>query len=153
MTEWRAKELSGAADAVLALNEKDGAPSFWSEASHLSLKGRIQTNRFFFMGHSFGGATAFTAAFRRPDLVERGGGVIAHEPAVDWMPDDARMSLLPLDRLEGLESSKNFTGGVGGLEYHNNTTTEEDATTPESSIHELNLLILYSHQWRLLVSA
>lgn len=104
--------------------------------------------------HSFGGATALTAAFRRPDLIETSGGVIAHEPATDWLPDDARKSLLPLDRLEGLESSHNYTGGMGGLEYHKKeegSTTEEEPTTKEPSLHDVNLLFMFSHQWRVLV--
>lgn len=149
-TEWRTMEFLGATDAILALNAKDESSPFWNEAPELSLKGRIQTDNIFFMGHSFGGATAFTAAHRRPELFNKGGGVIAHEPAVDWIPDDARRSLFPLDRLKGLESSHNFTGGTGGLEYHASNNSTEGSSSTEHSIHDLNLLILFSQQWRLL---
>ena len=85
--------------------------------------------------------------------MQQGGGVIAHEPVVDWLPDDVRRSLLSLDRLDGLESSHNYTGGIGGLEYHKNATAEgEDETAAEeSSIHDVNLLLLFSHQWRKVV--
>jgi Prolyl oligopeptidase family len=147
-TEWRAKELLGATEAILALNEKRETPSFLKDTPNLSFQGRIQKHRVFFMGHSFGGATALTAAYRRPDLVKRGGGVIAHEPVADWLPDDARMSLFPPDRIQGLDSSQNFTGGMGGLDYNQNTTTEGESATPESSIHDVNLLFLFSEQWR-----
>lgn len=63
-----------------------------------------------FMGHSFGAATALTAASRRPDLAS---SVIAHEPIVDWMPDDARRALFAEHKLEG---GPLYTGGTGGYE-------------------------------------
>ena len=177
-TDWRVQELIGATDALLAWNDRENdnknkplgqgelpPPPHWILSS---LRGRIQTDSIFFMGHSWGGATALTAAHRRPDLVSGPGGVIAHEPAVDWMPDDARWSLLPMDRWKGLESSLNYTGGTGGLEYHANATTTEAAAeasesgdsstgttnpaTTATTVHELNLLLLFSEQWRRLVS-
>jgi enterochelin esterase-like enzyme len=43
------------------------------------------------MGHSFGGATALTLGFWRPDLIH---AVIAHEPAIDWTPNDIRRQLV-----------------------------------------------------------
>jgi pimeloyl-ACP methyl ester carboxylesterase len=153
-TDWRVQELIAATEALLALNDADNdnhnnTPELLKDAPYLSLKGRIQKEQVFFMGHSFGGATALTAAHRRPDLVEKGGAVIAHEPMVDWMPDDARRSLFPLDRLQGLESSQNFTGGTGGLEYHTTTTTiTGQGQEAVSSVHDLDLLILYSDEWR-----
>lgn len=174
-TEWRARELIGATETILSWNDKDETPDVLFQEDtptdfKFNLFGKIQTNHIFLMGHSYGGATVLTAAHFRPDLVEENGGVIAHEPAVDWMPDEARRSLLPWDRLQGLEAAQNFTGGTGGLEYHANTTTTESTeagsaenksttTSAESpplestlTVHELNLIILYSGQWRNLVS-
>ena len=144
-TDWRVHEIISAVEALLAMDEADQNPDFLKDAMHLSLKGRIRKNHVFFMGHSFGGATALAAAYHRPDLTEGGGGIVAHEPMVDWIPDDARRSLFPKDRLEGLESSRNFTGGTGGLEYH---TTAITTTRQGPELHDLNLLILYSDQWR-----
>eukprot|EP00797_Seminavis_robusta_P023670 Sro390_g132960.2 (483) ;mRNA; r:58774-60222 len=149
-TEWRARELVGATKTILTLNNNDDNNSIdqaalWrTDAPHSliqSFEGRIDKDRIFFMGHSFGGATALTAAFRQPDLLERGGGVIAHEPAVDWVPDGPRRSLLPEDRLQGL--AHNYTGGVAGWEFE--TTGGDDASL---SLHSLNLLFLFSGQWR-----
>jgi pimeloyl-ACP methyl ester carboxylesterase len=88
------------------------------------------------MGHSFGGSTALTAAKRRPDLVK---GVIAHEPAIDWMPDDTRKSLFADDRLEGL--ARKFSGGTGGYEDEN-----MDADM-ETSVHDVDMLVLSSNEW------
>jgi dienelactone hydrolase len=85
-TEHRVRELLTSTEALLGMNEKDLMDV---HRLGLSLRGRLQTDHTFFMGHSFGGDTALTAAKRRPDLVK---GVIAHEPAVDWMPDDSRRS-------------------------------------------------------------
>ena len=87
------------------------------------------------MGHSFGGSTALTAAHRQPQLAR---AVIAHEPATDWIPDDARQSLFPPHRLVGLEH--NYSGGTGGL-----GTEDRDSTT---SLHDhVHLLVMNSNEW------
>jgi pimeloyl-ACP methyl ester carboxylesterase len=131
-TDLRVDELVAAAEGMHRLNESDLAELL---LFGLSFRDRIQIDQTFFMGHSFGGATALSVAKRRPDLVK---SVIAHEPAVDWMPDDARRSLFDLKRLEGL--STNFTGGTGGFLV--------ESSDSESSIHDVDLLILFSGEWR-----
>jgi platelet-activating factor acetylhydrolase len=133
-TDHRVRELLTSTEAFLRLNEKD-LPDL--DRLGLSLVGRLQKDHTFFMGHSFGGATALTAAKRRPDLVK---GVIAHEPAIDWMPDDTRKSLFADDRLEGL--ARKFSGGTGGYEDEN-----MDADM-ETSVHDVDMLVLSSNEWR-----
>lgn len=96
------------------------------------------------MGHSFGGATALTAACRRPDLAQNGGGVIAHDPATDWIPDDTRRSLFPPEKLKDLETAKGFAGGTGGY--------KDEPANDRGTLHDLDFLLLFSHQWKLSVS-
>lgn len=130
-TELRARELIAAAEALHRLNGKD-----IPQLNSFSLKGRLAIAETFFMGHSFGGATALTAAYRRPDLVH---SIVAHEPAVDWLPDDVRQSLFDPQRLVGVDH--NFQGGTGGF-----GPIKENGNN-DVSIHDKNMLILFSHDW------
>lgn len=138
-TDYRVEEFIAAIEHFLALNEKD---QMGLHRVGVSFRGRLQADRVSMMGHSFGGATALTAAKRRPDLVK---SVIAHEPAVDWMPDDARRSLLAEHLLVGLPHK--FHGGTGGFEA-SNVTEDSDETSSSSSLHDLDLLVLFSDEWR-----
>jgi pimeloyl-ACP methyl ester carboxylesterase len=131
-TDRRVRELVAATESLRRLNDYDVAEL---HRAGLSLRGRLQIGHTSFMGHSFGGATALTAAKRRPDLVR---AVIAHEPAIDWMPDDARRSLFEEDRLEG--SSHEFSGGTGGF-------GESKDELETNSLHDIPSLFLYSHEW------
>jgi pimeloyl-ACP methyl ester carboxylesterase len=132
-TDHRVRELLTSTEALLRLNEKDLLDL---GQLGMSLVGRLQKDHTFFMGHSFGGATALTAAKRRPDLVK---GVIAHDPASDWMPDDTRKSLFADDRMEGLD--RKFAGGTGGYKDEN-----MDADM-ETSVHDVDMLMLFSGEW------
>lgn len=122
---------------------------------------RIKLNEIIYMGHSYGGATALTAAYRAHSDFFNVLAVIAYDPMVDWIPDDARRSLFPNDRIhdlkEGVLSSNIlFEGGTGrfrddsddnsddALSNNGNITT---TTTKLSSIHDNNMLILISDQW------
>ena len=134
-TDRRAQELLAAAQAFLSLNKVDNSDLLGK--FDLSFRSRLQSDRVTFMGHSFGGATALTAAKRRPNLVH---AVVAHEPAVDWMPDDARGSLFASRLLQGLPQQHNFTGGTGG--FLDDTVTEDD------SLHAVDMLLLFSEEWR-----
>jgi pimeloyl-ACP methyl ester carboxylesterase len=135
-TDQRASEFLAATEAFLKLNDNDD--NLEPALANISLRGRLETDRVTFMGHSFGGATALAAAQRRPELVTT---IVAHDPAVDWMPDDVRRSLLPSSKLEGL--SYTYTGGTGGFLSE---TTKADSN--EATVHDLNLLILSSEEWR-----
>lgn len=129
-TDHRVQEFIAAVEAVHRMDRED-IPGL-----SFSLRGRLSKSETFFMGHSFGGATALTAAKRRPDLVT---AVVAHEPAVDWMPDDARHSLLPPTSLHDFEHS--WRGGTGG---HEGLAKAKEGP----SIHENDMLILFSQEWR-----
>ena len=98
----------------------------------------FETTTTILMGHSFGGATALTAAHRHPQLAQ---AIIAHEPAIDWLPDDARYSMFPPHRLQGLE--RNYSGGTGGIIHQ-----EEKADSDVESLHEhVHVLVMQSNEW------
>jgi pimeloyl-ACP methyl ester carboxylesterase len=99
----------------------------------------VQINHTTFVGHSHGGVTALTAANRRPDLVQ---AVVAHEPAMDWAPDDCRRSLFQSKRiLQDTTLPLQYDGGTGNFEE---PTTDANHS---SFIHDLDLLIMNSNQW------
>lgn len=109
------------------------------------LRGRLDTETVTFMGHSFGGATVLQAAKQRPDLVQ---SVVAHDPALDWLPDEARRSLFAPELLKGLEHH-NFTGGTGGFTNDDKTSSSCSAVdqSESSSLHDTNILFLFSEEW------
>lgn len=130
-TNQRVQELFAVIEGFLKLNKEQTA----LHGRGVSFQGRLSTDKVTLMGHSFGGATVLTAAARQPTLVR---SVIAHEPAVDWMPDDARRSLFPDNLLR--DRPHKFTGGTGGY--------EDDGSMSDESIHDkLDILVLYSSEW------
>jgi pimeloyl-ACP methyl ester carboxylesterase len=143
-TEQRVQEFLGATDFLHRMVDFQDDDGDETQLEYLQLSRRLrpvlkrwQTNHTFFMGHSLGGATVLTAALRRPELVK---AVIAHEPAIDWAPDDCRRSLFAKERLEGLELA--YDGGTGGFE-----TELPDGQANANAIHDLDLLVLNSHEW------
>ena len=72
------------------------------------------------------------------------------------MPDDARRAFFHKSRFEG--SSLEFTGGTGVYEVEKSIEEKKDGgaviasqetkTTSVPSIHDLNIFLLYSDQWR-----
>lgn len=104
---------------------------------HSIFANKLDKKMLYLMGHSFGGATVLTAAKRRPDLIV---SVLAHDPALDWMPDDGRKALFHPDKLEGLKKHS-YTKGSAGYESN-------DFTPAEKALHEKDLLILFSGEWR-----
>jgi pimeloyl-ACP methyl ester carboxylesterase len=93
--------------------------------------GKLDVDEIHYMGHSFGGATSLHAARQRPPT-----SIIAHEPATEWIPDATRGSLFDLERLQ--KSPTNYT-----VWTVNNT--DLDDTLP--SVHDLDMLVLFSHEW------
>jgi len=135
-TDRRVKEFLAAIDAFLEL---DTSQSSTDIVSSLSLKDRLDKDDISFVGHSFGGATVLTAAARRPVK-----SVIAHDPAVDWMPDDSRRALFATHLLEGLNCS--YGGGTGGFLVGAGRDTTGSAK--ESFLQDTGMLIMFSEQWR-----
>ena len=128
-TDHRAVEMLASTLALQKLNDRDII-----ELNGVSFVNRLRTTEVHFMGHSFGGATALTAAFRRPQLVS---SIISHEPASDWMPDDARRALFPTDALVGCPHE--YDGGTGGL--------ASDVKQTLATIRDFHILILFSSEW------
>lgn len=114
------------------------------EAVGVSFVDRLDTDDLNFVGHSYGGCTALTAAARRPDLAS---AVIAHEPAVDWMPDDARRALFAEHKLVG--GPREYHGGTGGFLLEREEEKKDEATCdePSGSLHDVPMLFLYSDEW------
>mmetsp|Transcript_11722 Transcript_11722/g.13633 ORF Transcript_11722/g.13633 Transcript_11722/m.13633 type:complete len:607 (-) Transcript_11722:36-1856(-) len=147
--DHRATELLAATFALRTLNASNVIiPEL--EKVGVSFADKLDLHNIMIGGHSFGAATALTVAARRPDLFK---GVIAHDPALDWMTDDARKILFCEKRFVGSILRK-YIGGTGG--YENDTASGNDEEVPKPkdlvmknpSIHDLDLLFLYSHQWK-----
>ena len=131
-TELRARELTGAAVAVQSLNSIN-IPEL--QELGISFVDCLKTDEIYTMGHSFGGGTAITVAFRRPDLIK---AVIAYEPTTDWTPNDVRQQLFPdgaVSTYDG-EHNKDGTGGRGDVEKPISTTYDQMPT-----------LFLFSNEW------
>jgi S-formylglutathione hydrolase FrmB len=142
-TNYRVKEFLAAAVSLLKLNEQN-LPELG--AAGVSFVNKLDTSDLHFIGHSFGGCTALTAASRRPDLAS---SVVAHEPAVDWMPDDARRSLFADHKLIG--GPRAYNGGTGGFisSEQDEEKKEVDSATyiSSGSLHDVPMLFLYSDEW------
>jgi pimeloyl-ACP methyl ester carboxylesterase len=110
------------------------------ESVGISLVKTINPKDVHFMGHSFGGATCLTAAVRRPDLVV---SIVAHEPVLDWMPDDARRALFEPERVKG--APREYEGGTGGFE---SSASSPSSNGKQSIIHDRPMLFLYSAEWK-----
>lgn len=149
-TDHRVQEFLASAIALMNLNEHN-IPEL--ESVGVSFVNRLDPGNVHFMGHSFGACTALTAAARRPHLAS---SVVAHEPVVDWMPDDARRELFPEHKLVG--GPRAYDGGTGG---YCSTDEEEEkkeadiSRRPETSstLHDVPMLFLYSDEWKRQVRA
>lgn len=130
-TDHRAKEMLAASLALKRLNVENVG---WLEERGVSFVGRLQTDQHHFVGHSFGGVTALAAGLRRPDLAT---SIVAHEPALDWAPDDVRRAVLPQEIVG--KSPIATDGGTGGW------GSEERKT--KAQITDVNTLIMFSEEW------
>jgi pimeloyl-ACP methyl ester carboxylesterase len=127
MTEYRAVEVLAAVDSIQALNTHN-IPEL--ESLGLSFVGKLKTDEIHYMGHSFGAATALHAARQRPPT-----SILVHEPASEWIPDATRGSLFDAERLQA-STTKNYT------QWTSNVTDAFDR-----SVHDMDMLVLFSHEW------
>lgn len=128
-TDHRVVEMLASVFALQNLNHRD-----IPETKGVSFVNKLKISEIHLMGHSFGGATALTAAFRRPELAF---SVIAHEPVSDWMPDDARRALFPVDIMANCPF--HYEGGTGGLPL--------DAKQTQATIKDIDIMFLFSSEW------
>ena len=168
-TDHRVEEVLAATQSLLDLDRAD-VPAL--RATGASFIGLLDVDSgVIAMGHSFGGGTVLTAASRRPGLFR---AVVAHEPALDWMPDDAREALFPRDLFD--DADVGYDGGTGGIltsplhdakrgrqedgeekEASPTPTPTPFASTSSSSrrnscLHNVDMLFLYSDEWSQKVS-
>jgi pimeloyl-ACP methyl ester carboxylesterase len=140
-TDYRVNEMIAATEAFIALNSADANLSdLFSHEAIPSFRDRLDLDELFFMGHSYGACTALTAAHRRPELVR---AVVAHEPASDWLPDDARVSLLDTARWFDLSDLRKTYAEYGYFLDDNGSVADSGG----SSIHDLEMLFLFSDEW------
>ena len=127
--DHRVVEMLASVLALQNLNNKD-----IEDLKGVSFVNKLKSTDVTVMGHSFGGTTALAAAFRRPELVT---SMIGHEPVADWLPDDARRALFPVDVME--DCPIKYDGGTGGL--------AADVKPTAGTIKDFDVLFLLSRHW------
>ena len=100
----------------------------------------------YFMGHSFGGATAIQAAYERPDLVN---AIIAYEPAVSWTSPQVCHAIFPSDLMEQPHFQKLTVNYTVCPPTNNDDQITTAATTMNESetLHDFDMLVLNSQEW------
>ena len=58
---------------------------------------------------------------RRPDVVK---GLVVHNPALDWMTDEGRRALFPLEKIGG-DGEEEYDGGTEGYKETDNGIEED----------------------------
>jgi hypothetical protein len=115
------------------------------QAWKLNTSTKVYINGTYFMGHSFGGATALQAAYDRPDLVS---AIVAHEPAIGWMSPNVCHSLFPHHIVKHIEYNDTI---CSDLDAHNNMPNNSNKSTIQhisKSLHDdFDMLILNSNEW------
>jgi platelet-activating factor acetylhydrolase len=137
--QFRAQEFVAASKAFRSLNETNIREL---EDLGISFIGKLNTDDLSACGHSFGGATALVACKENPSLYSC---YVGHDPAVDWMPDDARYALFEESQSQSGGSRMKYDGGTGGYEKTFQVPTQK--TLDEQSLHGLDLFFLFSHEW------
>ncbi|KAL7529877.1 hypothetical protein ACHAXR_003204 [Thalassiosira sp. AJA248-18] len=128
-TEHRVEECLSVLKVFKSLNRQN-SPDL--DAMGVSFVDKLDVSDVTLIGHSFGGCTALAAAAQKPHLIS---AVVAHEPAINWMPDTARQSLFRSEKKE--EEKKD--DDIISLDINDEGKSK--------SIHDVNMLILYSGEW------
>lgn len=140
MTEYRTKEFIATVQAVKDLNSAN-LPML--EQMNISFVNRLDSNEIHYMGHSFGGVTALHAAHvSDSNGLPQPTSVLAYEPALGWLPKPSLASILDPQRLEG----KAEVVEVSSASWVD--PSYDPSADPHSPLHEQNLLILFSHEWK-----
>jgi len=134
----RANEIIVACRSLLALNDNDDDAL---KELGISFQSVLDKRGVLACGHSMGAGTAVCVASRIPNLIS---GIIAHEPTLNWIPDDARKLFLGRD--------PTYKGGtvVGYTmkeKYYVFDKLMNIIEKKKCSIHELPMLIVWSEEW------
>lgn len=128
-------ELVASLEVLLASNAENDSTASSINQLGLGFAGNLDTEKVVALGHSFGGATVLTMLARRPGLIK---AVVAHEPAVDWMPDYGRRFLFPFEKMK--RTAAKYSGGTGGYESSGDEGSSLDGK-------EKSKLFLFSKSW------
>jgi pimeloyl-ACP methyl ester carboxylesterase len=145
--EIRVHEYLYALEQVLDIfsgsNSADKHGEHVQEVRNSLKKKKLVINATYFMGHSFGAATALTAAYRRPDLVD---AIIAHEPMLSWASNDLCHSFFSEDKLDGINLAEHgITAPVCSMQSQ--PPTKNMRLEDSFSIHDLDIILLNSNEW------
>ncbi|GMI28243.1 hypothetical protein TeGR_g12993, partial [Tetraparma gracilis] len=133
--EVRIKEMEAALGFVRRL-QKGGVREL---PEGVTFKGRLDLKEgAHLVGHSYGGATILGTAGRAKEGVVR--SVAAHDPAVDWVPDDVRYNLLK----ESGETEGWRLRGCGG--YKDERKLERGGES--KGLDGVPLLFIYCDDWQ-----
>jgi len=136
--DYRASELLSGIKALQDLNNTN-IPQL--EEVGVSFVNLLDVQNITISGHSMGAATAIAAASREPNLFSC---VIAHDPAIDWIPDYGRKALFSEQRLAS--AGLTYDGGTGGYKTGESSSCTKSAAC-NSTFHNLDMLFLYSHEF------
>lgn len=147
--DHRAMEFLAATSALLDLNNAN-IPEL--EQWGISFVDKLDVKDVTAAGHSFGAATAVAAAARSPSMFS---SCVAHDPAISWIPDDSRGMLFRRGDDDDEDKKKqwqhdesNPPSNVCDEEKKEPSNADSDSCKNANSLHDLDLLFLYSHQWR-----
>jgi len=129
--EVRIEEVDGAIDILKSMNKTTR-----SELGGLGVDfvGRLDVeDGVHLVGHSFGGATVLGAAGRFSDRVL---SVTAHDPAIDWVPDDVRLNILKGNCETNMERKEGSAG-----------YKDKKRLTEAKGLDDVPTLMIYCSEW------
>ena len=133
-TDHRVEEILSALRVFKSLNHCN-IPDL--DSVGVSFIDKLDVSDVTLMGHSFGGCSVLAAAAQKPHLITT---VVAHDPAVAWMPDSARTSLFtPEYSNSNKKKEEEKKDGDGQKSSYDELES--------GSIHDVNMLFLYCDEW------